>query len=193
MGPATVYEPTTAQTFGKLYQPDRTKRQQQGKMGTEWPMSAGNEVGPAVLINKFGQGIVVTCAASPDYAAASEYSLVEDRILFRNLFRALHPPRRVRIAAPSNVESIVTDDRSSQTLRIHFLAYHPTPRTTPPKNRPYVLPGMIEDKPIFRVSVVTTEPFQKVEALHPQTSILTRQNRIEATIEDIHEVLIVHY
>ncbi|MCA9198852.1 MAG: hypothetical protein KDA87_14995, partial [Planctomycetales bacterium] len=150
-GSATVYRPTTATGMGKLYKPHRTQRQRQGKMGTEWPMSADVSVGPAVLVNAFGKGMVVTCAGSPDFATASEHALVEDRVLFRNLFRALQTKRRVVVDAPANVEAVITDDMNSRTLRIHLLAYNATPRTTPQTNRPYVLPGMIEDEPIYRV------------------------------------------
>ena len=162
-------------------------------MPTDLPMSAGETVGPAVLINRVGDGLVVTCAASPDYASASEHALVEDRILFRNLFRMLHAESRVCIEAPANVEAVVTDDPGSRQLRIHFLAYNPTPRTTPQKNRPYVLPGLIEDVPIFRVKVATAADIVDVKALNPQTQLRTVDRRIEATIEDVHEVLVVNY
>ena len=65
------------------------------------------------------------------FATASEHALVEDRVLFRNLFRMLETERRIKIEAPSNVEAVVTDDPESRTLRVHLLAYNPTPRTTP--------------------------------------------------------------
>lgn len=192
-GPATVYKPTTARAFGKLYAPDRTNRQLEGKMHTQWPMSAGASVGPAVLLNHIGKGIVVTCAASPDYATASEHALVEDRILFRNLFRMLQPDSRVTIIAPANVEAIVTDNPASRKIRIHFLAYNPTPRTTPQEHRPFVLPGLIEDLPIFRVKIATKSGILDICALNPKTEILTMDRHIVATIEDIHDVLIVDY
>ncbi len=66
-GPATVYEPTTAIAVGKLLVPHRTARQLQGKMGTEWPLSADKPVGPAVLINQVGDGTVLTLAGSPGF------------------------------------------------------------------------------------------------------------------------------
>ena len=192
-GPATVYEPTTAKPNGYLHKPHRTNRQLEGKMGTDWPMSADGPVGPAILLNRFGKGTVVTCTASPDYASASEHAIVEDRILFRNAFDALIPRRRVEITAPANVEAVVTDDPESRTLRVHFLAYNPTPRTTPQGNRPFVLPGMIEDEPIFRVSCTFREPPQACEALNPNTELHQSGSKIEATIESIHEVLILRY
>ena len=176
-----------------FYAPDRTNRQLEGKMHTEWPMSAGEAVGPAVLINRVGKGLVVTCAASPDYASASEHALVEDRILFRNLFRVLQPESRVAIDAPANVEAVVTDDRDARQLRIHFLAYNPTPRTTPQKNRPYILPGLIEDLPIFRVKVATATGILDVNAINPKTQVRNVDRHIEAIIEDIHDVLVIDY
>ena len=194
-GPATVYEPTTATPFGKLYRPHRTNRQREGKMGTNLPMSADRPVGPAVLINSFGNGQVITCAGSPDYATASEYALVENRTLFRNLFRMLGTKRRVEINAPSNIEAIVTDDSDSRTLRIHLLAFNSTPRTTPRKNRPYVLPGLIEDKPIFRVNI-SADGVKEWAGLNPSTRIErdeNDQNAIKATVEDIHEVILLKY
>ncbi len=105
----------------------------------------------------------------------------------------LQQQRRVRIDAPSNVEVVVTDDPNARKLRIHLLAYNSTPRTTPQKNRPFVLPGMIEDKPIFRVTVSINEQIKKATSLTASTDLETNGQQIKATIEDIHELLIVDY
>ena len=64
-----------------------------------------------------------------------------------------------------------------------LLAYNPTPRSTPRENRPYILPGMIEDLPIFRVTVVADRPVQAVEALNPNTELRKEGNTVQATIE----------
>jgi hypothetical protein len=162
-------------------------------MGTEWPMSAGEVVGPAVLINSVGQGRVVTCAGSPDFAAASEHALVENRELFRRLYRLLQPNSRVSVVAPANVEAVVTDDPVQRQIRIHLLAYHPTPRTTPAQNRPYVLPGLIEDLPIFRVEVTLAENIQQARAWDEQTQLSFDGQVIKATIENVHDILIINY
>ena len=37
----------------------------------------------------------------------------------------LHTGPRVRITAPGNVETVLTDDAASRTLRDYFLAYNP--------------------------------------------------------------------
>jgi hypothetical protein len=192
-GPATVYAAETASVLGQLHAPDRTNRQLQGRMGTEWPMSAGEVAGPAVLVNSVGQGRVVTCAASPDYAAASEHALVENREFFRRLFRLLQPNSRVSVVAPANVEAVVTDDPTQRQIRVHLLAYHPTPRTTPAQNRPYVLPGLIEDLPIFRVQVTVREDIQQARTWDSNTQLSIDGRTIQATIENIHEVLVIDY
>jgi hypothetical protein len=191
-GPATVYQPTAAKPVGQLHKPHRTQRQLEGKMKTDWPMSPDAPVGPAVLVHPFGKGTVVTCAASPDYATASEHALVEDRILFRNLFRTLQTTRRTVVEAPANVQAVVTDDPVSRTLRVHLLSYNPTPRTTPQNNRPYVLPGMIEDRPIFRVTILTNG-LRSAKALGLTTAVKVVDNKVEATVEDVHEVLLLEY
>ena len=93
-GPATVYQPTTAVPVGELMTPHRMPRQLRGELVTDWPMSADQPVGPAILVNKVGNGTVVTFAASPDFATASEHHLVETRQLFCRAVRLLHPATR---------------------------------------------------------------------------------------------------
>lgn len=192
-GPATVYEPTTALALGELLAPHRTVRQQEGRMGEEWPMSPDQAVGPALLIHEVGKGKVVTCAGSPDYATASEHAVVEARRLFRNACEHLLHPRRLEISAPSNVEAVVTDDPEERKLRVHFLAYNPTPRSTPAKNRPYVLPGLIEDEPIFRAQLQLAMPIRDAKALDSDTVLQWQGDSAVATIEEIHEVLTLEY
>ncbi len=192
-GPATVYRPTTATTIGRLRKPHRTARQLQGKMGFAWPMSADSPVGPAVLVNRIGEGTVLTFAASPDFATAGEHPVVEARKLLCNAIRLPHSAPRVRITAAANVEAVVTDDPQGRKLHIHLIAYNATPRSTPGKNRPFILPGLVEDTPIFRVTVELAEEPRGVEAVNPSTVVRRDGLRVEATIEDIHEVLIVSY
>ena len=192
-GPATVYEPTTAVAFGQLHEPARTVRQREGRMGTDWPMSAGAAVGPALLVHRVGKGTVITCAASPDFATAGEHAIVSARNLFAMAVRTLLPERRFEIDAPANVEAVVTDDPAAKQLRVHLLGYNPTPRSTPARNRPYVLPGLIEDAPLFRVTLTCRDEPHDVQAADPATQIRIDGRRVEATIEDVHDVLVVDY
>jgi hypothetical protein len=192
-GPATIYEPTTAATFGELLKPHRTTRQLAGKETTDWPMSADAPVGPAILVNRIGQGAVLTFASSPDFATASEHPIVEARRLFRNAVRLLHPDPLLVIDAPANVEAVVTDDPGARLLRVHLLAYNSTPQTTPARERPHVLPGLIEDAPMFRVALTSHRPLKNAKSRNQTTLLKRRGQRVEATIADIHEIILLHY
>lgn len=192
-GPATVYQVTTARAIGELLKPYRTTRQLEGKEGTYSPMSADAVVGPAVLLNQVGQGSVLTFAGSPDFATASEHHLVETRKLLAKAIRLLDPEPRVTIQAPANVEAIVTEDTASRTILVHLLGYLTPPQTIPVRNRPYVLPTPLEDLPMFRVAVAVKGPLKTAKALNPSTTVSLRGGRVEATINDIHEVLSLGY
>jgi len=192
-GSAVVYEPTTATPLGELLKPHRTTRQQAGKEGTDWPMSADVPVGPAMLSHALGKGTVLTFAASPDFATASEHHIVEARRLIRNAVRLLNPTPRVEITAPAHVETVVTDDAASRTLRIHLLGYNSPPQTTPAKERPYVLPGLIEEAPRYRVTLAFRDRPRSVKAFSPSTRLQRRGGRVQLTVEDIHEVVTVRY
>jgi len=192
-GPAAVLEATSAQPVGELLQPFRTMRQREGKEGTDWPMSADAPVGPAVLLNEIGRGKALTFACSPDYATASEHHIAEARRLLANAVRFLHPNPRIRIMAPNTVEAIVTDDRAKRTLRVHLLGYNAPPQTTPAKDRPHVLPGLIEDAPMYRAIVELAEPIKRAMAINKSTKLTRHRRRLEVMVNDIHEIVIVSY
>ena len=172
-GPAAVYRPTTATPIGELLQPHRTARQRKGVEGTDWPMSAGAAVGPAVLLNRLGKGRVLTFAASPDFATAGEHPIIEARTLLANAVRTLLPHPRLRVDAPSFVEVVASDEPSARRLHVHLIAYSPTPATTPPRNRPFVVPGLIEDAPSYQAKLHLRESFVGTKGLNKDTQILS--------------------
>jgi hypothetical protein len=192
-GPATVYQATTAQGLGKLMQPQRTSRQEQGREGTEWPMSAGEEVGPAVLLHRLGKGTVVTFAGSPDYATASEHHLVEARQLLTQAVRYLHPNPLVSIHAPNNIQTVVANDPDERMLRVHFLGYNAPPQAIPAKGRPHVLPALIEQAPMYRATVQLSHEYASARALHAETTMVQSDREIRLTIHAIHETLLIAY
>ena len=187
-GPATVYRPTTATAIGELLKPQRAKQDNRG-----WPMSADAPVGPAVLVNPLGNGTVVTFACSPDAATASQWPVVEARKLFAGAVRYLHRSPRVRIEAPLNVESVVADDPTNRILRIHLIAYQAPPQTLSAKHRPFIFPALVEDLPLYRVTVESAEPFQDARSLSPSTVLKTSGRRVDALVNDVHEVLLLRY
>lgn len=192
-GPAAVLKPNSAISVGELLRPYRTTRQRQGKEGTDWPMSAESVVGPAIFINDVGKGKVLTFACSPDYATASEHHIVEARRLLANAVRFLAPDPRVHITAPITVQAVVTEEPSKRTLRIHLLSYNSPPQTTPPKARPYVLPGPIEDVPMYRATLEFAAPIKRAAAFNKSTNLQHRGGHVEVTISDVHEVIIIQY
>lgn len=192
-GPATIYAKTTAQAFGELIKPQRTTRQSEGKEGTDWPMSPDAAVGPAILLNRIGKGHVLTFAGSPDFATSSEHAIVEVRKLLTSAIRFLHPSPRLTIDGPTNVEAVVTDDPASRVLRVHLLGYFAAPQTMPAKNRPAAIPPTIEDLPLYRVNLTHSRSPKDVRALNASTLLKWAGNNIEATINDVHEVILIHY
>jgi hypothetical protein len=192
-GPAAVLEAATAEPFGELLPPLRTELHEQKRYPEDWPLSPGAPAGPALLLNAIGKGRVLTIAASPDWASASDHHLVEVRKLLAHAVRALSPAPRIRISAPATVEAVVTDDPAARLLRVHLLGYNAPPQTTPPRNRPYVLPSTIEDAPIFRVAIELDRPVIRAEALAKTTEIKASARGVEATVNDVHEVLLLFY
>jgi hypothetical protein len=156
-------------------------------------MSSDEAVGPAVLINDYGQGKVIYLPCSPDAALASEYRTVEPRLLLRNLIRYLQPNPEVTVEAPSYVESVVTTDPSNLVWRIHLVGYVSPPACTGP-GRPhanFILPSLIEDLPLYRVKIRFNRPVIRVQTLNRETEISRLANEIVLQVADIHETVIV--
>ncbi len=192
-GPAVIYQPTKALPIGELLKPHRTSLHAEGRYNKDWPMSADAPVGPALLLNKVGRGAVMTFAASPDWATASDHHLTETRKLLAHAVRLLSPAPRMIIDAPINVQTVVTDDAASRTLRVHFLGYNTPPQTTPAKDRPYVLPVPIEDPPMYRAALKLPSPPKSAAAFNPSTEVRSSGEKVELVIEDIHEVITIGY
>jgi hypothetical protein len=192
-GPAVIYKPTTARALGKLIQPHRTVRQKQAKEGTDWPMSAGDAVGPAILVNRVGSGTVVTFACSPDYSAASEHHVAEARKLLINAVQFLNPGPLIEITAPANVEAIVTDDHARWTLRVHLIGYNAPAQTMVAQNRPYVQPALMEQPAMYRASITCSFPIRNVTKLNASTTLVRQASVVKAIVEDVHETIVIRY
>lgn len=192
-GPAVAYEPTTATPVGELLKPHRTSLHAENRYNKDWPLSADAPVGPAILFNRLGKGAVLTFAASPDWATASDHHLTETRKLLANAVRLLQPEPRITIAAPANVQAIVTDDPATRTLRVHLLGYNTPPQTTPAKDRPYVLPVPIEDAPLYRASLTLRDRPKRAKAFNKSTAVRRSGRKVELQVEDIHEVVTMQY
>lgn len=189
-GPAGIFKTTSAQTVGKLWKPYRTQRQIEGKEGTELPMSPETVVGPAIFINHVGKGTVLTFSCSPDNALGSEYALPECRKLLANAVRHLNPNPQIQIDAPTCVETVLLQKPENNSYLIHCIAYPSPPQTIPQKNRPYVLPALIEDTPCFRIMIISNNRILSTRAYNQTTQINKISNtKIEATVNEIHEII----
>ncbi len=189
-GAGVVYEPTTAKAFGELHKPWRSMLQQQGKEGFFLPQSPEKPVGPAVLVNEYGKGRVVTITAAPDTAIAGEWGMAEDRMLLENAVRFLDPNPPVRVTAPKFTESVVTRGPEPDTLRVHFTACVFPPQNTA-QDRPKSVPGIIEDAPIFRARIEVADGVALAVPFNQSTAVRVDGNMVEAQIEDIHEVIVI--
>ena len=144
-------------------------------------------------LNRLGKGRVLTISASPDFATAGEHPIVEARKLLARAVWALNPHPRLRIEAPAFVETVARDETAARRLHVHFIAYLPTPTTTPASNRPYVIPGLIEDSPCYRIRVQLQGAPRGAKAWSKETRVEIKQNTVEALINDIHEVVTIDY
>ena len=151
-GVAAVYRPTAAMASGELLKPVRGNKEY-----GPWPLSADSPVAPRFSSIASGKGTVVTLAFSPDAATASRWPVPEARKLLASTIRELNPHPRVRVTAPQSVESVVTDDPATRTLRVHLIACQAPPQTMIARDRPTEFPAMIEDDPLYRVKIETAE------------------------------------
>lgn len=188
-GPGVVYAPGTAKPVGELMRPSRTLRQQRGEEPVYQPNSAEEPVGPAILVNTLGKGRVICLAASPDAACAGEHPIPEARALLRNVLRYLHPEHVVEVSAPANVEAVVMENAKTHAIYVHLIGYDSPPQCTPLQNRPYVLPALIEDAPMYAARITVRRPFSQASALNPKTSIHMDGQTVNLVVNDIHEVV----
>jgi hypothetical protein len=165
----------------------------ENRYNKDWPLSGDATVGPAILLNKVGKGTVLTFAGSPDWATASDHHITETRRLLASAVRLLNPTPRLLIEAPTNVQTVVTDDPTARTMHVHLLGYNAPPQTTPTKDRPYVLPVPIEDTPIYRTTLTLRDQLRNAQAFSQTTNLETSGNQVTLMVEDIHEVITLKY
>jgi len=54
------------------------------------------------------------------------------------------------------------------------------PQTTAVKERPYAIPGLIEDAPVFRANIELRDGLKSVKALNRSTELKKRSRRVDA-------------
>ena len=121
-GPAAVFEPAGAESYGEIWTPYRTPKQRRASQHPTLAMSPKERVGSAVFVNRFGKGTVVYLACAPDCSWGGEYHMPEHRTLIRNAIRYLNPDPVVDVAAPPHVEVVVRRDTRGRRLIVHLIA-----------------------------------------------------------------------
>jgi hypothetical protein len=187
-GPIAVYEPAGARAFGELMLAYRS----QDNMWSRH-MSPEKVVGPAVLVHQHGKGKVVYVPCVPDAAWVGDYRMPEHRKLIRNIIRWLNPRPEVLVQAPVNVEAMVMRDEAKKRLLVHFVCFCGSTSNAPyafPNGR-RVLPPMMEESPQYKATVRVNRPFAKAEVVGPNTNVTVRENMIDLTTANAHELLIL--
>jgi hypothetical protein len=104
------------------------------------------------------------------------------------------PPRSCStFEGPAFVEVVATDDPASRQYHVHLIAYAPAPTSTPSKNRPYILPGLIEDPPMYRARIHLEDRPRNVRAGNKDARIEVNGETVEIQANDIHELVAIEY
>lgn len=190
-GPMAAFEPITAESFGELLSGYMIEQDQVNVWNQL--LSADKIVGPAVLINQFGNGKVIYLPCSLDSAWIGNYRIPEHRKLIRNLVRYLNPNPDVMIDAPLNVETVVNLDAENNRLLIHFVCFNgqATSATFKKWDSQMVLPPIMEEPMLYRAHVKVNRPFKGASVFGAASRVSVNGGEIALETEEIHEVLIV--
>jgi hypothetical protein len=187
-GPIATYEPTSARVMGALF----TAHRSQNNLWVSH-MSAGQAAGPAILVREVGKGVVVTVPCALDAAFVGDYRMPEHRTLLRNIVRYLNPRPPVEIAAPANVETVVTRDAGRRRLLVHFVAWNapPTFSSAAFPNGKRVLPPIMEEPQQYSATVTINVPFRRAATVGSGSRVRRRGATATLTTSAVHEVLSV--
>jgi hypothetical protein len=187
-GPIAIYEAAGAQTFGELMTAVRSQDN-----GWSKHMSPGKVVGPAVFINRYGQGQTILAPAMVDAAFIQRYRMTEHRDLIRNFVRHLNPDPEVLVDAPHAVETMIARDRQRNRLLIHLVSFAAPPTATSAsfdKGR-QVLPPVMEEPMEYVARIRIKGSFVKAGAASPASRVEVRGPQITVATNQIHEVVAI--
>ena len=190
-GPAAALVPTSGTPHGDLLAGQRTTRQREGRESTDWPMSPGERLGPALVVQRVGRGRVVTLACGPDHACGGDYHVPEARQLLAAAVQMLVPDDALRIEAETTVQAVVVAERDRPRLHVHLLAYASPPQSMPARDRPRVMPALLESNPIHRTTIRFDRPPAAVTAARPTTRISQDGSVVTLEVDGVHEVITV--
>lgn len=156
-------------------------------------MSAGEKVGPAVVVNARCKGRAVYVPSALDAAYAGDYRMPEHRNLLRNLVRWLNPTPAVQVHAPANVETVITHDKEKGRLFVHLLCFSapPTVAAYAFPNGKRVLPPIMEEPARYEATITVREPYSRASVVGPDAKLTRRGNTIRVVTAQPHEVVVI--
>lgn len=183
-GPAAALTATSAETHAETWAARRTSN-------NHWVghMSPVELLGPGVLVNRLGDGLVVTVPVSLCAAYAGEYRSPAQRMLLGNLLRWLDPDPPVRIEAPLNVESVVTRHADGRWI-IHLLAWWspPTSATEAFPTGTRVLPALMEEAHTYTARIWLRDGAGEATAVGEASEVSVDGRMVTVRTGEIHEV-----
>lgn len=187
-GPVAAYKAEAAKGYGELMTAFRSKDNLWSRH-----MSPKEAIGPAILVNRVGKGMVVTVPAVIDAAFIQRYRMPEHRNLIRNVIRFLHPNPEVEIHAPASVEAVVTRDTKNNRVLVHLLAYTAPPTASAdafPEGRE-VLPPVMEESLTYRAKIRLDHKISNVAVYGKETEVTVQGPEIGILTSEVHEVVVV--
>jgi hypothetical protein len=189
------YKAKGAQCFGRLLSGFRSS----GATRNVWEqmMSADDDVenGPAVMVNQYGRGRVITIACDLDRAYAENYRMPEHRMLLANCIRLLYPDRPVILDGPLNTELVTTIDGEKRKI-LHLVTFNGTLPTTGGGHLgtgKLVLPPIMEESMFYKAKVRIRNGFRSAKAYNPETVIVVNGDSVDITTSEVHEMIMLDW
>ncbi len=148
-------------------------------------------VGPALFVNRFGEGTCVYAPFPLAAAYADTYELPEHRRLWGNLVRALHDDPLVTVAAPLNTEIIVRS--TEERLFVHLITFQPLRQATtlPSLDRPLRPSLRMEESPLYRATLTMKTAYRDVRCVRSSSLQSVAEGVFSLQSEEVHEVIVV--
>ncbi len=120
----------------------------------------------------------------------SDSPLPEHRMLVRNIVTGMLPPPPVSVAAPLNVETVVTIDRKRNRYIVHLIAFLGVRDAHSTSTNQSLVP-LMEEMWRYRARVRFEGQVREASALSPRTGIRLTGNTVELETSEIHEAVVV--
>lgn len=152
--------------------------------------SAWKTTGPGLVRRSYGKGETAYLPFSPESMYMSDSPLPEHRMLVRNLIQSMLPDPPISVAAPLNVESVITFDRARNRYIIHFIAFIGV-RDAHSTATNQSLVALMEESWRYRATIHCAVPIRRASALSPSTGVRVTANVAGIDTGEVHEAAIL--